>query len=570
MANRQQKEDRRRAIRLMQEEKKKEKLVEKEIQPLDYLDLPAEEPQEVAEKEMGEDVFPLPGPTSWEELEAAKMAMEKAHELREAGWNVQDLVYNIVRHPIMGAKEKASAIQAVGTGFGERVDKIMSDDGEYEEKDLDLLSVQAVIAHDGRKISLVEKALDYIEKKKLTTKVENALSDEQFALVREVDGKKERKYPIHDKAHVRNALARAAQMISAGGDAAADAKAALPKIRAAAKRMGIEVSMEKDRNAILVEKDASGNWRWVGWVSNNFIDWDGDIFSESAHKEYVSWVNENMDVAPVSMSWHTPGTVRENPVDFVTYENGFLIMSGKLTEKEAAAILTVQKSVELGMSHGTFIFGRDPKDPRIVTKYRMYESSDLPTNNAANPFTDFETVTKEAGMDKLQYLAAILGDEKKAKAFLEKTGQKQKDLQDAGIESKGKDEVPTEPVAAVVPEPIAPAVPQDEHIMKMVEKVLKETYKIDDLNAWVSQANEAIEKVPVLEDLVKNLSTATDEKVAELLTPPAASLAWAMKSRASQSDKTVAEPEDEIVKSKPGVPGEYWLSDATGTVPVKQ
>lgn len=573
MANKQQREQRRRAIREALEEKKKERLAGIEEQPLDNLDLP-EDVQEVTEKEMGEDaMYPMAGPTSWDELEAAKMAMEKAHELRETGWQVQDLVYNIVRHPMMGAKEKASAIQAVGAGFGERVDKIMSNEGgEYEEKDLDLLSVQSILAHDGRKISLVEKALDFIEKKKLTAKVENALSDEQFALVRESGGKKERKYPIHDKAHVRNALARAAQMISEGGEAAADAKAALPKIRAAAKRMGIEVSMEKDRNAILVEKDASGDWRWVGWVSNNFIDWDTDIFCEAAHKEFVNWVNENMDVAPVSMSWHIPATTRENQVDFATYENGFLIMSGKLTESEAAGLLRVQKSIELGMSHGTFILGRDPKDPRVVTKYRTYEVSDLPLENAANPFTGFETVTKEAGMaDKLKYLSDLLGSER-AKLYLEKTGQMQQQLKEAGIENKDKmEETPAEPVTPpAAAAPVAPVVPQDEQVVKMVEKVLKEKYRIDDLNAWVAQANEAIEKVSVLEDLVKSLSVSAEEKVAEMLTPPIASLAWAMKNRASLSDKTEAKEDDAVVKSKPGVPAEYWLSDATGTVPVKQ
>src|SRR6266511_883275 len=48
-----------------------------------------------------------------------------------------------------------------------------------------------------------------------------------------------RHFPIHDAAHVRNALARAPQ--SPFGDKA------MPKIRAAAKKFGIEVSDESSR-----------------------------------------------------------------------------------------------------------------------------------------------------------------------------------------------------------------------------------------------------------------------------------------------------------------------------------
>lgn len=43
----------------------------------------------------------------------------------------------------------------------------------------------------------------------LTTKARDALPDDAFALPG-------RRYPIHDKAHARNALARASQELSAG------------------------------------------------------------------------------------------------------------------------------------------------------------------------------------------------------------------------------------------------------------------------------------------------------------------------------------------------------------------
>ena len=265
-------------------------------------------------------------------------------------------------------------------------------------------------------------------------------------------------------------------MIKRGGKSAADAKAALPKIRAAAKKLGIGNNMEKERNSILVEKDADDHWRWVGWVTNNFIDWDADIITEDAHKEYVGWLEKNMDVAPSFVSWHTPGTARTHPVDFAMYENGFLIMSGLLEEQEAIGLLKAQSKIDLGMLHGSFVLSRDPKDPRAITKYRMYEASDLPLENAANPFTDFETMVKEVGMDKVKYLAQILGSEEKANAFLEKTGLKQKQLQEAEVESKEQAAPDTE----LVQDP--PALPETEGPEtggKKEKEIVPETVKPD-------------------------------------------------------------------------------------------
>ena len=76
----------------------------------------------------------------------------------------------------------------------------------------------------------------------------NDLPDSAFAYI-EPGGKKDsggktvprslRHYPIHDAPRVRNALARAAAAIQAGGAAAAIAKKAMPAIKAAAKKMGI-------------------------------------------------------------------------------------------------------------------------------------------------------------------------------------------------------------------------------------------------------------------------------------------------------------------------------------------
>lgn len=532
----------------------------------DVLDVESAAPEEgeeevVEQKEKSYDEMDMyAGPTSWEEVDAAEAAREQAMAINEVTYQVGDMVRNILWHPMMEPKDKAEAIKKVGAGFEGRVNEAMAHHEEMK-KDMDVLEIEAILAYDKRHASPTELVGDFITKALLTTGKRKKLSDEDFALP------SKRKYPIHDKAHVRNALARAAQMMAQGGEAAADAKAAMPKIRAAAKRMGIEMSMDKEKSAVVVEKDASGQWRAVWWVSNNFIDWDGDIIAEDAHKEYVDWLEKNKDLAPVSLTWHTPGTARAHPMDFWAYENGFLIMSNPLEEQEAAALLKAKTIADIGVSHGTFVFARDAKDPRMITKYRMYEVSDLPLENAANPFTDFETIVKEVDMDKTKYLAAILGSEEKANAFMEKTGLKKKALEEAGIESKEKSEEKVEtPATETKPEIKAEAPSQNE----VVEAVLK-AMDAQGLSETVAQIKEELEKVPVLEALVKELQGSQEEKLAEMLTPPAARFSWMQKQRASQKDETVldTDKDKELKKSKPGVPDGYWLSEATGTTPVE-
>lgn len=544
-------------------EAQEEEELDEEMDMESEVETPSEE-QEEGEQEIQKDMSVYPEsasssfPTSFEELDDEREAREQARAVEEVTWDLKQIVSNIL-YSTMDPDEKVSSIKEAADAFGERVEMEIAE-VEEEKKDVDLLQIEALMAQDGRHETIVEKTED-LAKRVLSYASRKKLPTSKFALP------SKRKYPIHDKAHVRNALSRAAQQIKRGGEGAADAKAALPKIRAAAKRMGIGQPAKKDRSAILIEKDANNDWRWVGWVSNNFIDWDGDIISEAAHKEYVEWWEKNKDLSPVFVSWHTPGTARTAPVDFMTYENGFLIMSGKLEEVEATALLKMQKECDLGMSHGTFAFSRDPNDPRVITKYRMYEASDLPLENAANPFTDFETVAKEAdNMDQLAYLTQILGSEEKAKAFMTRTGVKQKELQEAGIESKEQKptELPAAPPTEVKPEVIPPVVDEN----ALIEKVMK-ALDAEGLSKFVEKVRTSIEKVPVLEALVKELQTGQDQKIAEALTPPAARFAWSEGKRASQSDDTVIDEKDKLKKNAPGVPSDYWLSEISGTVPLK-
>lgn len=554
--------EKRRLARARKIEKEKVELQD-QLEEVDPIDLSEEEGLERIEKmydgpeEEGHEM-----PTSFDELDAMWEAEDKARKARDLAWKTGDLVHNIV-HSDMDAEEKGKKIAQVGNEFPKRLKSVIGETVEKESHDMDLLELEAFIARDQRSMGGYERVINWFSQKaKLTAAAEAKLSDDDFALVVMRDGKKMRKYPIHDKAHVRNALARAAQMMKEGGEAATDARAALPKIRAAAKRMGIG-AMEKSANSVIVEKDLSGNWRAVLIPSNNFMDTDGEILSEAAHLEYVDWVSKNMHLAPVFTTWHMPELVRKNAVDFVDYANGFLIMSAPLEEHEAAQLLKTQASCVIGMSHGTLVLERDPHDDKIITKYRMVEVSDLPLDRAANPFTDFALISKEADMNKLDYLSSLLGPEK-AKEILEKSELKQKDLREQGVQEK--EAKAPETVAEKTSESVPPAALDIDAILKAVDEHLD----VPGLSAVIEQMKDAVEKVPVLELALKEMQKSTDDALAEKIAPRiTGKLSWTM--AASNSDKNIVnkdkEEDKKLSESKPEV---HWLAEIAGVEPVAQ
>lgn len=144
-------------------------------------------------------------------------------------------------------------------------------------------------------------------------------------------------------------------------------------------------------SGFVIQKDAQGNDRWIGWVSNNFRDRDKDIIIEAAHKDYINWLDQHPEMAPALLPWHTP-IPYTHPVDFWAYEKGFVIMSGLLEEKEAQALEKISKETALGMSHG-FFAKRSKENRNEIIEYRTFEVSVLPLDRAANPWTSFEALT---------------------------------------------------------------------------------------------------------------------------------------------------------------------------------
>lgn len=523
------KREKRRANRTRRNQKAE--LIAKE----DALEIPLDDEPEVEEKQefpefeiVGKHYDePTPGPTSYVELDAAKEAREQAYKVREETYTVQELVSNIA-YSQMTPDQKSKAIVSVGEGFGSRLKSIVKEKVEKEYIDMELLELKAILARDSRHTSVIEKANDFIAR--------------TFTAV---DPK--------SKTFIRMVLKDTIANLESGEESNTSLKREnVPALIKQAKDAGIGIS-----TSVIIEKDASGSWRSVMWPSNNFKDLDEEILSEKSHEEYVDWVNKNMDCAPVFVIGHTPGTAREAPVDFVGYENGFLLMSAPLTEKEAADLLRMQIKTDIGMSHGALVLGRDPNNLKVITKYRMVEVSDLPLERAANPFTDFDLLSKEADMDVKQYLVEMLGEER-ANNYLAKTAAKQENLRKAGVEEK---EVKT---------PDAPAAIQTEiKLDELAEKLSKEL-GMKELSDVITSLIKKADKVDVLEGLVKELAASKDDALAEMIEAPVTkSLVW-LKTRPTQKEENLLdENKEEDKKLKKSQPELGWLSEATNTQPVQ-
>lgn len=172
--------------------------------------------------------------------------------------------------------------------------------------------------------------------------------------------------------------------------------------------------------------------------------------------------------------------------------------------------------------------------------------------------------------EQLAYLTTLMGDEKIAKEALSaKTEQKQAELQELGIEQKQAKETPEAetPTAETTP-------PEFDVLMEKISKELD----IEGLNEFVVLAKESMEKVPMLERIIKaqqeqivKLGAESDEQLAEMISPKVGpKFSWSK--RASESDETVIEGE-ELEKAKKKVPGipdgeDWWLSNDLGVTPV--
>jgi hypothetical protein len=201
---------------------------------------------------------------------------------------------------------------------------------------------------------------------------------------------------------------------------------------------------------------------------------------------------------------------------------------------------------------------------------------------ADNPFTELAVHTKEADMlskeAQVEYLTKLLGSKERAEEALSlKTEAKAADLKAAGVEQKETVPETKEGPAAAQPEPVLKATVD---VAELVKQIGAE-FDIEGLNEAFAKMTTEIDKLPVLEQLVKQqaetiqkLQGDQQDELVAMISPPAGRFAWSQKQRASQSEETVVkgEEKEKLEKKIAGIPDndDYWLSQATSTVPVAE
>lgn len=147
---------------------------------------------------------------------------------------------------------------------------------------------------------------------------------------------------------------------------------------------------DKPHGAFVVKQDADGNYWWYGKPTNNFKDRDGEILTEAAHQEFVSYLAQYRAASPSIMPelqlWHEDATAFSMKAEWVDWADNSLHLAGRLTAKEAQILNELGQKYDLAMSHGFWVLERKGE---LITKYRMFEASVLPREFAANTFTDF-------------------------------------------------------------------------------------------------------------------------------------------------------------------------------------
>src|SRR3990167_8226514 len=131
--------------------------------------------------------------------------------------------------------------------------------------------------------------------------------------------------------------------------------------------LGVKEEPSMNGSAFFSFKDRTGQWRWLALHSNKFLDREGEVITEQAHKDYVA-AAEKLDALPELWLWHTPLTAI-GWADFVDYVDGFMVSSGPyaLGMDEVAEKLA-EDAPTLGVSHG-YRYPLEAKENGVIHRY---------------------------------------------------------------------------------------------------------------------------------------------------------------------------------------------------------
>lgn len=525
----------------------------------------------------------LMGVMSFAELDSVERANEQASKLGKIIHTFTRLARNITNNPAIDPMERSSALRDLTEEMRMRLD------ADFERGNRSILLPTIDGKFDREYLEKLLKSDEIFKAVKTEGGVEYQASD--YADVPDMNMPSTWKLRLAEGSSGNFTIAQIARAITAmqpGGFRGNQVTLTQPKATVVSKIStainkadGTNEQKEGLRQRLNAVKTIATNtgfkvlqtesgYRWLGWVSNKFIDREGEILTEDAHKDYVAWLDANPKAAPELWTYHIPGTGRKNRADFWTYLNGFLILGGKLTEQEAKAF---ESCDELGMSHGFYVLD---KQGNLINKYRTFEATVLPYQAAANLWTKFTTkdleIMAQKGMSQAQRELAIqLHGEDFVSALENDTNKMNTVLSDAGVQSKENqihedaelvEEVSTEGVIVAENQEAFNA---DDLVKQFTEAVTKQLNP-EGLQAAIKAIHEQGENnATAIANITKRLEAlekSDDEKLAKELSPVIATgIDWMGGFRASQAKETVVKT-DEKEKFESAKPNESWVSEA--------
>lgn len=276
------------------------------------------------------------------------------------------------------------------------------------------------------------------------------------------------------------------------------------------KKISSLLSQKKDLSGdgFKIIKGKDGKYYWISLYSNNALDDDvpQEIISSKSHRNYVKMVDAGEVPPPELWMWHTKEW-KIGQATWVGYdEDSGVAMAAGYFEDYAIPAAKALQGADLLVSHG--MYGSSiVKEGNTINAHVTYEISPLPPWAAANKFTGFVILNKEATMlsatkrDALidSIPGIVLGDVTAIEAANAATSKK---IDDEGLTRKDK---------PLIEELINPE-PEEEEAPE-VEEAEEEVPAEVESEAPVAAPVE--EEVPAVEEEAPVADEATEEVPAE-------------------------------------------------------
>ncbi len=523
---------------------------------------------------LNKDYVPL-GVTSFADLDRYRQAEELQMEVYEDTSDLIGLIQSAMYDP--NVTDKAAAVVSLSNEFASRVQQESSDVGDMAD------STKDASEEDEDEHGDLEKAV-------WDTAYVNDLPDSAFLYVesgeKDSGGKttprSKRHFPYKDsggkvdQAHVRNAIARIPQSNAPGLStdkkkslqnrarkmlSSANKETFVTQVKEAISTIfpGLsEIFQKKEHESdLMIWKEETGEYRWVGRYSNKFRDVDNpsQIIASKSHQRFVSMVEKGLAPYPDLMIWHMP-EYKIGTADWLAWDDaGIALASGTITKglENIAEWLMAQKDVS--MSHGMPVktIKYDPDDESVIVEHETRELSVLPYSAAANKLTGFILLNKEADMaispKKKEELIKKWGATPETLDQLEALNkQTAQAAVDAGMESKEAEAPPVVETKDEAQNTQTEDAPTEEPITR--QEIADGIAQV--MGALSAQISELSQKFDAVSAEVKALKESDESKIAEKASKtPAASIGALLAQRAIGNPDARVDGRSSLAQSKP-------------------